>query len=177
MRALPDGFEIIDQHALHERLTYECLLRDVRDSKVEVQRLLVPELVEIARADLELLKGHFDALAAIGIELQLFGETTIAVQGLPARLRHPDPDGLVRDLVEILGRTGKTPEVQDVIEEVLHSAACRSSIMAGDSLDEDQIQQLLQRAKDMGMDQTCPHARPTRVRFSLEDLERAFHRR
>tara|TARA_R110002072_G_scaffold154700_2_gene304740 strand:- start:1840 stop:3726 length:1887 start_codon:yes stop_codon:yes gene_type:complete len=177
VRALPDGFEIIDQHALHERLTYECLLRDVRDSKVEVQRLLVPELVEIARADLELLKGHFDALAAIGIELQLFGETTIAVQGLPARLRHPDPDGLVRDLVEILGRTGKTPEVQDVIEEVLHSAACRSSIMAGDSLDEDQIQQLLQRAKDMGMDQTCPHARPTRVRFSLEDLERAFHRR
>jgi DNA mismatch repair protein MutL len=177
VRALPDGFEIIDQHALHERLTYECMLRDVRDSKVEVQRLLVPELVEIARSDLELLGGHLEALAAIGIELELFGETTIAVQGLPARLRHPDPDGLVRDLIEILGRTGKTPEVQDVIEEVLHSAACRSSIMAGDSLDEGQIRELLERAKAMGMDQTCPHARPTRVRFSLEDLERAFHRR
>ncbi|MFT4539228.1 MAG: DNA mismatch repair protein MutL [Planctomycetota bacterium] len=178
VRGMPDGFEIIDQHALHERLTFELLRRDVRAGAVEVQRLLVPEIVDVSMADAELLEGHIDSFASIGIEISRFGEKTIAVQGLPVRLRHPDAEGLVADLVEVIGRTGKAPEAEDVIEEVLHSAACRSSVMAGDQLSEVEIQSLLERARALGeTDQTCPHSRPTRVRFSIEDLERAFHRR
>ena len=65
---------------------------------------------------------------------------------------------------------------EDVQEEVLHRTSCRSSIMAGDTLDESSIRALLERARDAGMDQTCPHARPTRVKFTLADLEKAFHR-
>ena len=118
-----------------------------------------------------------ESLGRIGIELAVFGEGTMAVHGLPARLRHPDPEGVVRDLIEILGRTGKPPEAEDVIEEVLHSAACRSSIMAGDELTESDIKSLLERARELETDQTCPHSRPTRVKFTLPDLERAFHRR
>jgi DNA mismatch repair protein MutL len=178
VRALPDGFEIIDQHALHERLTFELLRRDVRAGKVEMQRMLVPHLVEVARSDAELLSGHLESLAEIGIELALMGEDTVAVHGLPVRLRHPDPEGVVRDLIEILARTGKPPQAEDVIEEVLHSNACRSSVMAGDALSEEDIRTLLRRAREVGeTDQTCPHARPTRVRFTLADLEKAFHRR
>jgi DNA mismatch repair protein MutL len=177
VRALPDGFEIVDQHALHERLTYEGMLADVRAHKVETQRWLTPELVELGRADVELLSEHFDALRAIGIDLEVFGADTIAVHGLPARMKRPDPEGLVRDLVELVGRTGRTPRAEDVIEEVLHRAACRSSVMAGDVLDQAAMEALLRRARETGEDQTCPHARPTRVRFTLADLEKAFHRR
>ncbi|MFT7677426.1 MAG: DNA mismatch repair protein MutL [Planctomycetota bacterium] len=177
VRVVPDGFEIIDQHALHERMTFEFLRRDVRENKVEVQRLLVPEIVDVSRSDQELLSGHLDSLGRIGIELAVFGKGSMAVHGLPARLRHPDPEGVVRDLIEILGRTGKPPEAEDVIEEVLHSAACRSSIMAGDELSESDIRSLLERARELETDQTCPHSRPTRVKFTLPDLERAFHRR
>ena len=178
VRRLPDGFEIVDQHALHERMTFELMRRDVREQKVEMQRYLVPELIEVSPADLELLSGHLESLARIGIELSPFGEKTIAVQGLPARLRHPDAEGVVRDLIEVLSRTGKAPDAEDVIEEVLHSAACRSSVMAGDELSDTEIESLLRRAREVGeTDQTCPHARPTRVKFTLEDLEKAFHRR
>ena len=177
VRALPDGFEIIDQHALHERLTYELLLCDVRAGKVEVQRLLVPEVVEVSRADRVLLEEHMASLETLGIELSPMGETSMMVSGLPARLRHPDPAGLVGDLVEVIGRTGEPPTASDVIEQVLHSCACRSSIMAGDVLSQEEIQSLLERARAADNDQTCPHARPTRVRFTLSDLERAFHRR
>lgn len=177
VRALPDGFEIIDQHALHERMTFELLRRDVRAGQVETQRYLVPELVEVSKADALLLSGHFEALGRIGIDLAVLGATTIAVSGLPARLKNPDAEGVVRDLIEILARTGHPPDAEDVIEEVLHSAACRSSIMAGDELTEDEIRTLLERARELETDQTCPHARPTRVRFSLADLEKAFHRR
>ncbi len=177
VRALPDGLEIIDQHALHERMTFEGLRQDVREKRVEVQRLLVPELVEVSRAEVELLSGHIEALGRIGIEVAVFGEGTIAVHGLPARLRHPDVEGVVRDLLDVLGRTGRAPDAEDVIEEVLHSVACRSSIMAGDELTEDEIRTLLERGRELETDQTCPHSWPTRVRFTLADLERAFHRR
>lgn len=177
VRALPDGFEIVDQHALHERLTYEGLRRQVNEGQVEVQRNLVPELVEVARSEVKLLEGHLDALAAIGLELAVFGPSTIAVHGVPALLRRPNAEGIVTDVVRILEKTGKAPRVDEVVEEVLHSAACRSSIMAGDELDETEIRSLLERAAELESDQTCPHARPTKVRFSLEDLEKAFHRR
>jgi DNA mismatch repair protein MutL len=177
VRGLVDGFEIVDQHALHERITYEGLLKEMEAGQVEVQRLLVPEVVEVSRAELALLVEHREALGKVGIELDAFGETEVAVQGLPARLRHPDPMGLVRDVAELLATTGKSPAAADVIEEVLHRAACRSSVMAGDELTEDEIRTLLRRGKELESDQTCPHSRPTRVRFTLGDLERAFHRR
>lgn len=176
VRGLPDGFEIIDQHALHERLTYEMMRKDVRENSVAVQRLLIPETVDCSTAHVGLLLGHKEALERIGIVIEAFGEGTLAVHGLPSRLKNPDAEGVVRDLIEILGRDGKLPDAEDVIEEVLHSAACRSSIMAGDELRESDIQSLLQRAGELESDQTCPHSRPTRVRFTLADLEKAFHR-
>ena len=142
-----------------------------------MQRYLVPELVECSRADVELVADHLDALRRIGIDLAPFGDGTLAVQGLPARLAHPDVQGIVRDVIEVLLRTGRAPDAEGVVEEVLHRAACRSSIMAGDALDEEHIRGLLERAGELGYDQTCPHARPTRVRFTLADLEKAFHRR
>ena len=73
--------------------------------------------------------------------------------------------------------TALPEQVDDLLAELLHSAACRSSIMAGDALTEDEIRVLLARARELETDQTCPHARPTRVKFDLSDLEKAFHRR
>jgi len=177
VRALEDGFEIVDQHALHERLTFEGLLAEALEGRVEVQRFLVPELVEVGPAQAELLEAHAGSLGSLGIQLARFGPATIAVHGLPARLRHPDAEGLVRDVLAVIERTGRSPQARDVLEEVLHRAACRSSVMAGDELSDEEIRSLLARAAALASDQTCPHARPTRVRFTLADLEKAFHRR
>jgi len=83
----------------------------------------------------------------------------------------------VRDLISLLEEKGETPKLDELVEEVLHRCACRSSVMAGDALSEIEIRALLERGQALESDQTCPHARPTRVRFHLEDLEKAFHRR
>ena len=177
VRALPDGFEIIDQHALHERITLEDLRAEVMAGRPEVQRLLVPELVDVAKAELERLKPRIEEFAEMGIELEPFGEATVAVHGLPARLKKPDAGGLVRAFIALLEEKGETPRLDELVEEVLHRCACRSSVMAGDALSEEEIRALLERGRALESDQTCPHARPTRVRFALEDLEKAFHRR
>jgi DNA mismatch repair protein MutL len=177
VRALPDGFEIVDQHALHERLTYEGLRAEARAGRVAVQRLLVPEVVDLSRDEIAALSVHLDGLERLGIELTLFGPKEVAVQGMPARLPRVSASALVRDLVALLEEHGRLPEADDLFEDLLHRSACRSSIMAGDELSQADMRALLERAGELESDQTCPHARPTRVRFTLADLEKAFHRR
>ncbi|MBL8857661.1 MAG: DNA mismatch repair endonuclease MutL [Planctomycetes bacterium] len=176
VRPLGDGFEIVDQHALHERIQFESLVAEMRRGRIETQRLLVPELVELSRAEVSALEPHLEQLSGIGIELAAFGATTIAVHGLPARLARPRPKDIVHAvLAAIEGARALEPE--QLMEDVLHRAACRSSVMAGDVLSDEEMRSLLVRGKSLVSDQTCVHGRPTRVRFVGADLERAFERR
>ncbi|MCK6446872.1 MAG: DNA mismatch repair endonuclease MutL [Planctomycetes bacterium] len=177
VRATADGFEIVDQHALHERINFELLREAAATGRVALQRLLAPELVEITRAQAELVDEHREAFAKLGLELERFGPTTAAVHGVPARLAKPDVSALVRDVLALVEESGRAPDAPELFEEVLHRAACRASVMAGDPLSEDEIRELFARGRGLSSDQTCPHARPTRVRFTLADLEKAFHRR
>ena len=176
LRPLDDGFEIVDQHALHERIQFEALSAELARGAIEMQRFLVPELIDLSRAEVESLSAHFETLAKIGIDLSAFGETTIAVNGMPARLARPRPVAIVRDALAII-ENAREIEAGRLLEDVLHSAACRSSVMAGDTLAEDEIRALFERGSHLLSDQTCVHGRPTRVRFTLSDLEKAFNRR
>jgi len=176
LRALEDGFEIVDQHALHERITFESLRAELARGEIEVQRLLVPELVEVDRAQVAAIAARSDELARAGILIEPFGDATLAVHGLPARLQRPRPTLIVRDIVALLEEE-KTLAGEKLLEEVLHRAACRASVMAGDALSQEEMRALLDRGRHLESDQTCVHGRPTRVRFALADLERAFHRR
>jgi DNA mismatch repair protein MutL len=176
VRPLLDGFEVVDQHALHERITYEGLVADMRGGRVEVQRYLVPELVELSRAEVALVAGQAELLKRVGVEVAEFSETTLAVHGLPARLSRPNVRALVDDLVALLD-DARAPSAEILLESVLHSAACRSSVMAGDALSTEEIRSLFERGAQLESDQTCVHGRPTRVRFTLADLEKAFQRR
>ncbi|MEQ1894540.1 MAG: DNA mismatch repair endonuclease MutL, partial [Planctomycetota bacterium] len=172
-----DGLEIIDQHALHERVTYERLKAALRAGTPEVQRELVPELVELARSEVHALEPHLASLEKLGIELAIFGPTTVAVHGLSVLLPRRAGPRLVRELVAALADEERLAGPAELLDHVVHSMACRRSVMAGDVLAPEEIEALLAAADRLEHDQTCPHGRPTRVRFSLAELERAFHRR
>jgi DNA mismatch repair protein MutL len=177
VRALSDGLEIVDQHALHERVTYERLKAGLRSGGIAVQRELVPELVELARSEVHVLAGHLATLDRLGVELAVFGPTTVAVHGLPALLPHRAGPELVRELVAALEGGERLPDAEALLDHLVHSMACRRSVMAGDELAPEEIESLLEAAARLDHDQTCPHGRPTRVRLTLAELERAFHRR
>jgi len=172
-----DGLEIVDQHALHERVTYERLKAALRAGKPEVQRELVPELVELARSEVHALEPHLASLEKLGIELAIFGPTTVALHGLTTLLPRRAAPRLVRELVAALADEERLSGPEELLDHVVHTMACRRSVMAGDDLDESEVAALLAAAERLEHDQTCPHGRPTRVRFTLADLERAFHRR
>ena len=176
VREIENGFEVIDQHALHERIQYEDLLARLRAGALESQRLLVPDVVEVSRSECQLLVGRAEDLARCGIELSALGDATVAVHALPARLARPRTAALVRDLVALLEEE-RGIDAERLLEAALQRAACRSSVMSGDELTQEEMQSLLQRGRGLLSDQTCVHGRPTRVRFALADLERAFERR
>jgi len=170
------GFAVVDQHALHERVIYEQLLREWRDGNVPVQRLLVPVVLELPAADKEILMTAADALAKTGLLLADFGGNEIKVEGYPAALRHVRPKELVDGLVRDLRESGVPRELED-LRERFHSAACRSAVMAGDRLSDDEIEKLLIAAQKLEHPDNCPHGRPTVLNYSLGQLERFFRRR
>jgi DNA mismatch repair protein MutL len=176
VREVEGGMEIIDQHALHERVNLEELRIELRSGKVVAQPLLVPSLVDVGRAELDLLLQHKEVFAKLGVELEAFGETTVAIRTVPARLTRLHPEKLVRDLLEI-AQENRAATPDRIAEEMLHSMSCRGAVMAGDRLDADALAGLLKRGAHLPQDRTCAHGRPVRVFLSLEDLEKAFYRR
>lgn len=176
IRQTPEGFEVVDQHALHERVLFEEFKSQFAGNGVPMQRLLVPETVEVSRAEVFLVQEKAEELRKAGFEIEPFGETTLAVHGVPARLRRIEGKEIVAEILALAREENDTAK-HGFLEEVLHRAACRAAVMAGDTLAEEEIAALLQNAAMLSHDQTCPHSRPTRVKFTLQELERAFQRR
>ena len=176
VREVEGGMEILDQHALHERVNLEELRAEVRAGQVVMQPLLVPALVDVTREEADALLQHRDAFLRLGVDLDAFGPGTVAVRGVPARLTRLRPESLVDDLLEI-AREQRDASPERLQEEMLFSMSCRGAVMAGDRIEAEALQSLLRRGAHLPQDRTCAHGRPVRVFLSVADLERAFHRR
>jgi len=171
-----NGIMVIDQHALHERVLYEQLREKISNGAIEVQRLLVPEPVNLTAAEAAAVVEATEELAALGIEVEPFGGDTVIVLGYPAMLGKLSPEEILRQVVEQLMAKDRPPERRDLIDEMLHSMSCRAAIKAGDSLAiEEVVSLLLQR--DLCQDSHhCPHGRPTALVFTKDELDRRFRR-
>jgi DNA mismatch repair protein MutL len=171
-----DGIAVVDQHALHERILLEELKARVAAGSLEVQGLLVPAIVEMASTDADLVAAEADTLARLGLAVERFGPTTIAVQSLPALLAKRDPAKILRGVAERLREGRGAGGREKLLETLLHSMACRAAVMAGDRLTESQAAELLRRADLIDTQQGCAHGRPTALRIPFSDLERRFRR-
>ncbi|MFZ2149215.1 MAG: DNA mismatch repair endonuclease MutL [Sedimentisphaerales bacterium] len=171
-----DGFNIIDQHALHERIIYEDLCRRIQKSKLESQKLLVPESFEVTPSVADALKTNAELLEKLGIELVPFGPKTMAIQAFPTLLSKADPLDFVQDLIDLLDRKDTNLDSERLLDEVLNMAACKAAIKAGQRLTDSEIEQLLLDKVNAESSSRCPHGRPTTIKFSISDLEKQFKR-
>ena len=131
---------------------------------VAVQRLLVPEIIELTSADKQYLLAARDVLAESGFLIEDFGGISVAVQGIPAVLHRSRPAALVRSFLQ--GPDGDArPRAREAILERFHSAACRRSVMSGDPLRDEEIEALLRDAATLEHPHNCPHGWPTVVRW------------
>lgn len=172
-----DGIVVVDQHALHERVLYERFRRRHDQRETQVQRLLVPEIIDLAASDKEWLLASRDELAAEGFLLEDFGGLSISVAGIPAVLGRAQPKALVETFLAGAGAGDQRPAGREAIVERFHSMACRAAVMSGDRLVDEEIKALLQEALTLEHPHNCPHGRPTVLTFSGPELERYFKRR
>lgn len=171
-----DGLEVIDQHALHERILYEQLREKIAQGQVESQRLLVPEPVDLPGSEAGLLLEHGEVLAQLGLVIEPFGGETVLVAAYPAMLASFSPREIVLGLVEQLQRGGKQLEARDLLDELLHMIACKAAIKFGDPLTAEEVDALLAQRHLAQDHHHCPHGRPTALVFTREELDRQFKR-
>ena len=172
----PGGFLVADQHALHERILYEELKQRVSHAAVPRQRLLIPEIVDLRPADFLRVMEMRETLLKMGVEVEPFGEKTVAVHAVPHLATGANPREL---LLEILRETAEESEgdTTDRQERLLRVIACKAAVKAGDRLSRTQVEALLDRRDQIGPETICPHGRPTTLRFDLRDIERQFLRK
>jgi len=171
---------IADQHTVHERLNYEKLMKGLKERKLEVQPLLVPATVELEPRAAQAVIDRLDVMRELGMEVDPFGGNTFVVRSVPADLSGKDMTKMFRDLADDLAAEeipGMGEErLNKVRERIATFLSCRSSVMAGDRLNEDQMKGLIERMRQARLPFTCPHGRPTLISIPLSDLYRKFER-
>jgi len=171
-----EGIQLIDQHALHERIMYERLRERVLAGSIEVQRLLIPVTIELSPRETAMLVDQTELLSELGLHVQSFSGNTIALTGYPIMLRRADPAEILRKIVEELENSGQKLTRRDLIDSLLHMMACKSAIKAGQRLKPEEIESLLAQRHLVDDHHHCPHGRPTALMLSREELDRQFGR-
>jgi DNA mismatch repair protein MutL len=171
-----EGFCIIDQHALHERIMYEQLRKRVQTNPLESQKLLMPESLQLSKIQSDTLENNPGLFEKLGIEFVPFGPKTTAIQSFPVLLAAAEPAEFLRDVLDLIVEKGATLDSDTLFDEVLHMAACKAAIKAGNKLTDGEIQQLLADKEIVEHSSHCPHGRPTAIKFTLAELEKQFKR-
>jgi len=170
-----DGLVIVDQHAAHERVLYEEAIARLQGAQGGSQGLLFPALVDLSRAQFDLLLEVLPLLQRLGWELAPLSPPTVVIQGVPSGLRVEQPGGLLQDVLDGLGEGGPTVQ-DDLLERLANSHACHSAIRAGDALSREEMRALVDRLFATSRPHGDVHGRATFVRLDLAELNRRFGR-
>jgi DNA mismatch repair protein MutL len=171
-----EGVLIIDQHALHERILYEQLKTKLSSGPVPTQKLLIPETIELAAFQSELVLSRQEELQQLGFEIRGFGGNTILVESYPALLGRKSPKALFNKVIEQLFAKDEIPSKDAFFHHILSLTACHSAVRSGDTLNETEMHLLAKMRHLSKSHYHCPHGRPTSLLISKNDLENQFGR-
>jgi len=171
------GLVIVDQHAAHERILYEQLLREAPERKVGRQALLFPLTLELDAERSARLQGGREKLDRLGFGLEPFGEQTWLVREIPALLGGADAAALVRDLADDLGAPELQGELERLLDRLAATTACHAAVKVNFPLTPEKMTYLLDELGKTSTPMTCPHGRPVVLRMTHRELEKNFHRR
>ncbi|MGO4908396.1 DNA mismatch repair endonuclease MutL [Pseudorhodobacter sp. W20_MBD10_FR17] len=172
-----DGMVIVDQHAAHERLVYERLKAQRDANGIAAQALLIPEIIDLSASDTARLLDVAPELAQLGLVIEAFGGTAIAVRETPAILGRVNASALLRDILDDLADLGTSDRLQARMDAVLSRMACHGSIRSGRQMRAEEMNALLREMEATPLSGQCNHGRPTYVELKLADIEKLFGRR
>jgi DNA mismatch repair protein MutL len=169
-----DDLVIIDQHAAHERILYEQVLLRLKGEH-HSQELIWPVILHRTPKDTSVLQDLLPALAQEGFILEEFGRDTFIVRAIPVVLGRMEDAGIIDEIISDLVNDASDASVNNR-ERITRIIACRGAIKAGTVCTREQCQRIVNQLRLTQNPYTCPHGRPTIIRFSRADLDTMFKR-
>ena len=171
-----EGLVVIDMHAAHERIVYEKLKRGYEDRDLVRQPLLVPEVINVAESEANLVEQSGRLFEKLGLVVDRVGPTSLTVREVPALLKNADVESLLRDVLSDLSESGKSNRIDDASDDYLATMACHHSVRANRQLTIDEMNALLREMENTERADQCNHGRPTWTTITLSELDRLFLR-
>ena len=167
-----DQLLLCDQHAAHERILYERLLRQTASAPAS-QTFLVPKVVKLTREDYALYEENAEALERAGFDLAPFGDGTLQMRGVPIVLGEPEAERALRDALDEMRDGGGSEDER--IRRIMQMA-CKHAVKGGEKLPEEALAELVDRVLFDDIPPTCPHGRPLVVVLTKQELDKRFKR-
>jgi DNA mismatch repair protein MutL len=171
-----DGLWIIDQHVAHERVLFEKILRQRAAQRVESQRLLMPLVLELTPAQQAIFGEIAEELAHNGFEAEPFGTRSVAVKIAPAGVDASQVEHMLSEIFEQLAREDQAINLEAVRTRIAASIACHAAIKVNMPLEQNKMEWLLAELAKTQHPMSCPHGRPIVLRYSMQDIQKAFKR-
>jgi DNA mismatch repair protein MutL len=171
-----EGLWIIDQHVAHERILFEQHLEARRAGKVESQRMLMPMVIELSPRQIVIFEKIAEELAANGFEVEPMGPKSVAIQSVPAGIAANDAESLLTEILDGIERENVAISIDTLQSKIAASTACHAAIKINMPLEQTKMEWLLSALAKTDCPMSCPHGRPVVLRYSLKEIEHAFHR-
>jgi DNA mismatch repair protein MutL len=171
-----DGLWIVDQHVAHERVLFEQHLEARRAGKIEAQRMLMPLVIELSPQQIVTFEKIAEELSANGFEVEPMGPKSVAIQAVPAGVGAPDAEKLLREILDGLELENAAISIETLQAKIAASTACHAAIKINMPLEQSKMEWLLDALAKTDCPMSCPHGRPVVLRYSLKEIEKAFHR-
>jgi DNA mismatch repair protein MutL len=170
------GLIVIDQHVAHERVLFEAYLRQKLAGKLDVQRLLMPIVVQLPPRQLAILDSIVPELALNGFEVEPFGPKTIAIKTAPAILKGAAVEKLLLELLDGLERETQVVNIEALKKKIAATVSCHAAIKINMPLDDTKMRWLVAELMKTDVPTVCPHGRPIVLRYDLREILKAFRR-
>ena len=171
-----EGLWIVDQHAAHERVLFDRHVRRRQERKVEVQRLLMPIIVELKPQQQVTYQAIAEELVANGFDVEPFGQRTVAIKTSPADIPADEVEKLMIEILDGATEDGATISLDVLRARIAASISCHAAIKVNMPLERSKMAWLLESLGGTDCPMTCPHGRPTVLRYGMKDLMKAFKR-
>ena len=166
---------LMDQHAAHEKVNYERFLKEFKERTIHSQTLFPPELVSLSNTEKQSVLENAEYLSRYGFEVEDFGSNEVRITAMPANLIGLDGREVFSELVSYLN-DHITEVTEDIFVRKLATMGCKAAIKGNQRITESEVVDLIDKLMKLNDPYTCPHGRPTLVKFSKEDVDKMFKR-
>ncbi|MCR4755471.1 MAG: DNA mismatch repair endonuclease MutL [Lachnospiraceae bacterium] len=170
-----DKLILMDQHAAHEKIKYEALVKRLNDKTTASQMISPAMVITLSPTELSVLNDYSENFKALGYEIEEFGGQDISLRAVPTDLYGRDPKELFLDVLDELAE-GRISGVPEVINQKLASMACKSAVKGNTPISEAEVKALLADLLTLDNPYNCPHGRPTMITMTRSELDKRFKR-